>query len=378
MLKYKFLYFVRRPSIFVHYVLVPLVYLAASLSVVSGCFRVLDIDEGRATTAYHNISAYEPTYIPFVIGTGPNIVYEDIDKFAEIMESPLLRMSPVKNVSVLNQIAYSRENNVNVALIFNAFNISKYTADVTVLYNQTDLTSPVAILDFLHSGIYSLLREKHYDPAGVWVDPVAFSGTYSETAAASSGRIHSKLAYGVVGIFMTVLACIRVSAKFAKNAVEERVSGFKAQLYAAGLCPAVYVVATICASLVPLLFVYVVTEAVFACFGVAEFAEWETFSIIFLGMVLFFVSMGSFNLAFGNAFKCPTNASRALYSTLFIVAVVPCLLSLIALVVPRALMAAVRFIFGLLSPPYAFVNLMWGILLQGDTLSTASRLLWKK
>lgn len=376
MLKYKFLFFVRKPTIFIPMILVPLVYFIVSMLVVMGCFRVVDINNERAKLTYHNISIYEPSYIPFVINSGPEVVFDDIDKFTRIMESPVLRMSPVENVSMLNRIAYSRENNVNVALIFNAFNIDKNTADITIMYNQTDLTSPVSILDFLHSGIYSLFRDKHYDPSGVWAHPVVFSGKYSETA--SSGKIYAKLIYGVVGIFMIVLACIRVSTKFVKNAVEERTSGFKAQLYAAGLFPVVYVTTTIFASLVPLVFVYVITEVVFAFFELTEFAGLETFFIVFLGMLLFFISLSSFNLTFSNLFKSPPTASRALYGILVVITIIPALLSILALVVPSSVEAAFRFIFGLVSPPFAFADLLWAILIQGDTLSAGSRLLWKK
>lgn len=376
LLKYKFLFFVRRPGIFVHMVLVPLGYLLVSLFVVHGCFRVIDIHGENAELMYHNISRYEPSYIPFVIRPEGEVVHDDVERFMQIMQSPTLRMAPVENVTVLNRIAYARENNVNMALIFNAFNIDKNMADITVMYNQTDLTAPVAILDFMQSGIYSLLEKKHYDPSGLWVHPVVFSNTYSDTAA--SGRIYSRLVYGVVGILVTVLACIRVSTKLAKNATAERVCGFKAQLYAAGLRPAVYVAATVAVSLVPLVFVYVISEVIFAAFGVVELAGWETFAIVLLGMLLFFVALGAFNLAFSSAFKSPQNGSRALFAILAAITIVPILLSLISLVAPQALAVAFKFIFGLVSPPYAFANLLWAVLIQDNTLPLVSRLLWKK
>ena len=374
--KCKFIYFVRRATIFVPIVLVPLVYLVLSLFVVNGCFHVLDVNNEKAKLSFHNISRYEPSYIPFVLGTGSDVVLEDIDKLTQAMESPTLRMAPVENVSVLNHIAYSRGNNINAGLIFNAFNVNKNRADITIMYNQTDPTAPVAIMDFLHTGIYSLLRGKHCDPPGVWVSPVVTSAIRSAVTTPSS--VSENLTYGIVGAIMTVLACVRISTKMAKSTIEERVSGFKSQLYEAGLRPVAYVLATVCTSLVPLISTYVIFEAVFAAFGVTEFAETSTFFIVFVGMLLFFISLWSFSIAFGNLFTSPSNGSRALYTILVILTVVPILLSLLFYFAPHSVASVFEFIFGLLSPPYAFANFLFSLLTQGKYISIESRLLWKK
>ena len=299
--KFKLTFYKRNPSTIYSIIAVPLLnmFFAYIVFAIAMSFVVSD----TSTASFHSALEYAPTYVPYTWSSS-EVSRSDVDLFVQRLNEAApdrLRMEYVSDESAIERMALDKRD-LSFALLFNKFALGTGVADITVMYNQTLVSTPIDIIDLVYSGLRAVAANTTADISGLWVH---------QTLGSSSGMSApvTDFVKGLIAAFILLTIYILVAMRSLEIPIRERECGLKAQLYISCLRPAVYVLSTLCVALLSLVPTFVITEVLLACFGVKTLAGPSSFFVVLLGSVLFAIALTSLNHCYSNLFKNPTTAA---------------------------------------------------------------------
>eukprot|EP01105_Mastigella_eilhardi_P023001 TRINITY_DN5750_c0_g1_i2.p1 TRINITY_DN5750_c0_g1~~TRINITY_DN5750_c0_g1_i2.p1 ORF type:complete len:1644 (-),score=438.19 TRINITY_DN5750_c0_g1_i2:58-4989(-) len=190
----------------------------------------------------NNITIYNMlnTTIPYV--ASPRCDSADVARFLDLSAVPGLSYQEMRSVAELENVTFDQGGYI-AGLLFDVFSLAERSFNVTVMFNQTEDDSSVAVLNLVGSSVAQLLVEQ--DSANTSAAPSASkSQLMYVTSFPLAGSNYSTTAGIVEYVYISLLlGVLFVSAMAAKQLVFQREHCLTAQLYLIGLRVWVYVTA---------------------------------------------------------------------------------------------------------------------------------------
>lgn len=299
--KFKLMFFKRNPSIIWSIVSVPLLNILFTLIILNFALSFIKGDTAKAS--FHNALEYAPTYVPYTWDSY-EVTKDDVDLFVQRVNEVApnrLYMKYVNGESEITKMALENRN-INFALFFNKLYLKSGVADITIMYNQTRSNTPIDIVDLVYSGLRAAVTNTTGEISGLWVQQTLVSSSLM------SGSL-IEFVKGVISALILFTVYILVSMRVLETPIRDRECGIKAQLYISCLRPAVYVFSSLFVAIAALVPAYIISEFLFACFGIKVYTDASASFVLFFGTVLFVIGLTSMNHCYSNLFNNHTTAS---------------------------------------------------------------------